>query len=391
MYKVLWFDDEHDRLEYLREEAALKDIELLGYANAEEGLVALEGQIDIIDAVIVDGIFHLRRGSEGMATTNEAFEEVAKRLHQVADRRSIPCFILSGQISFTQDDQRFAELLNNPKIYDKTSDEDRQELWDQIINQAQTRVLTQIRIEHPDLFSVCTSRYIGEGHADIFLDIFKQFKEPYPDFKYSFYFFDLRKIVEGLFRTLARYGILHEKCVVDNKVNIALSSHFLAGNPVHHLQVKRSEPAFTDEIANSVWTILHETNKEIHQDRSSVADRKSISSYQLYAATFELVTVLLWAKEFIDQNEDFETNKSYWIDLSETGSDEWLNVELIEINKLGWGMLQRDDGNSTIDMPPSMIRENRLKLNHKFKITTKLADNGKIHVKDVRMTHPQRW
>jgi hypothetical protein len=386
MFKVLWFDDEHDKLEYLHEEAKLQDIELIGFDNAEDGLKVLENQFKLIDAVIIDGIFHLRANTVGKATTNEAFEEVVKRLYQLSDRKIIPYFILSGQITFIQNEQRLSGLLKNPKIFDKTSDEDRQALWADIIKQANSRIYTQIRTEHPELFTFCSEKYIGEGYADIFLSILKQIKEPYQELNYSYHFPELRKVIEGLFRIFARLGILHEKCVDNGKVNLLLSSHFLAGNPVNHLDIKRSEPAFSATIADSVKRIIHFTNAEVHQDKSILNENQLISKYQLYALTFELISVLTWAKEFIDQNQDIKKNKSYWSDTRQIETDDWITVKLIEINDHGWGELERDEGADNLYMPPSMISKNKLSIHQSFQIKTKIVENGKTHIEEIK-TH----
>jgi len=385
MFKVLWFDDEYKTLEYLHEEAYLNDIILEGYDNAEEGLIFLDKNIELIDAVIIDGIFHLKAGTEGMATKNDAFETVVKRLFQLSDRKSIPCFILSGQLSFSNTSQPFSSLLNNPKIFDKTSTTDRMELWAEIKKQANERIFTQIRTEYPEVFSIFTDKYIGEGYAGLFIAILRQLKEPNSSFNYSFYFSELRKVIEGLFRAFAKYGIVHEACLKNDKVNLAGSSHFLGGNPVHHLNIKRLEPVFPIDIADSVKRIIDLTNSEIHQDRSSTRDNESIIRYQLYSSTFELITVLLWSKDYIDNNQDIERNKSYWCEFKPEEADDWIDVELIEINDKGWGTLKRDDREETINMPPSIIKTNKLKLNQTLQIKTKPNENGKIHVKDLRI------
>ena len=41
-YKVLWFDDEHEKFSSIKDEALLDSVQLVGYSNSEEGTPELK-------------------------------------------------------------------------------------------------------------------------------------------------------------------------------------------------------------------------------------------------------------------------------------------------------------------------------------------------------------
>ena len=131
-YNVLWFDDEYQTLDIFNEKAMLADINLVGYSNAEEGLVELRNNLHKYDAVIVDGIFYQTSNQENTIVTQNAMAAVATELKTLEGQKKLPWFILSGQPSFTRDKNPFADFFKDNKVYDKLSDNDLEHLWKEI-------------------------------------------------------------------------------------------------------------------------------------------------------------------------------------------------------------------------------------------------------------------
>ena len=64
-YKVIWFDDEHDKFQPYKDEAILNNVQLIGYSNSAEGIPELKENHKDYDAVILDGLFFKVEGHPG--------------------------------------------------------------------------------------------------------------------------------------------------------------------------------------------------------------------------------------------------------------------------------------------------------------------------------------
>ena len=53
-YKVLWFDDEHEKFSSIKDEALLENVQLIGFSNSEEGCPELRANYMYYDAIILD-------------------------------------------------------------------------------------------------------------------------------------------------------------------------------------------------------------------------------------------------------------------------------------------------------------------------------------------------
>ena len=118
-YQAIWMDDEFKELNIIKEKASLAGIQLIGFDNAEEGIGELKKNMNQYDAAVVDGNFRLFPNQQG-GVNDQAFGHVAKELF--AADRSFPWFILSGQMNFTKESNKFAAVFKDGKVYDKNND-----------------------------------------------------------------------------------------------------------------------------------------------------------------------------------------------------------------------------------------------------------------------------
>lgn len=96
-YKVIWFDDQHEEFQPIKDEALLEDVQLIGYSNAKEGIPELKQNYNEYDAVILDGLFFKTEEHSGTDVDQTAFGEVAKVLSELkAQNKILPWFIFSG-------------------------------------------------------------------------------------------------------------------------------------------------------------------------------------------------------------------------------------------------------------------------------------------------------
>lgn len=323
-YSVLWFDDEHHRLESVKEEALRNSIRLLGYTNAEDGIKELERNLFSYDAIIVDGNFYSSSRSSGDAVDDKALVSVARFLDSVRDKKDMPWFIFSGQANFTKQKNPFADVFKDNEVYDKNKDEDSLRLWADIKTAADKQKETQIRHKYVKVFDVCTETYIGSEATKHIMPILSNIEEPGAGFEEEAYFNGLRKVIELIFRACNRYGFLHDKCISNDIVNLSWSSIFMSGKEVSLPSgeiISSAKPHFPVIISNAVKSILEITSVASHTEgenkdngKSNLKDyRKWVNSpYLLYSLTFQLMDVLLWFKNYTDENNNVEANKANW-------------------------------------------------------------------------------
>lgn len=176
MYKVIWFDDEHETLEEIIENSLLADIELIGYSNAEEGLSVLLDDPLRFDAVLLDGMF-LKSENQQTELKDDAFGEVAKALSNLkAQGVVLPWFIYSGQPNFVKDKNKLVDLFKeeafaNGKVFDKSEDKDFVELCNKIKEAADAQPHTQVRLQNIESFEVFELGIIDKQYEQLLLEI----------------------------------------------------------------------------------------------------------------------------------------------------------------------------------------------------------------------------
>lgn len=387
-YKVLWFDDNHETLESIKDDAKLNDIILIGFTNAEEGLKELELNLMLYDAVIVDGLFYKTSKQTGDTVDDSALLNVARFLDKVEDKKKIPWFILSGQASFLSEINRIAQGFKDNKVYSKNFDDDFEQLWNDIKKAADEQEDTQIRHEYQQAFDVCTPDYIGIESQKHLLQILSSIKNPNKVFNDELYFTQIRIIIESMFRTANKVGLLHNACLANGKVNLTESSLFLAGLETKYLKVKCAINHFPKLIADAVQSILfitgaasHTIDPDMKNNINLIDYRKVINTpYLLYSLTFQLMDVLVWFKEYVDSHSNINENKTHWIELK----NEWIEGIVSRIADNGWGTFQPNSELLPISIPPQMVSDNNLNEKDEIKVKTKPTNTGtKLHVIEI--------
>ena len=392
--KVLWVDDKYETLEGIYESAEDCGIELIGFKSAEEALLELE-KPENYDAVVLDGLFYLNIVDQGTPTKQTAFIKVASKLKVLKEKGIIlPWFILSGQISFTLDENSSVEGLAdldyaNGKVFEKNKEEE--DLWIELKKAVEQIPLYKLKQEYRQAFEVCTEKYIGVDAQKQLLNILSNIRNPNNEFDDELYFTQIRIILEYMFRSANKFGLLHNACIKKNgNVNLTESSLFLAGKETLHLNVRCGISHFPKLIADSVQSVLlitgaasHTTDPEIKNNIDLLTYRKIIRTpYLLYSLTFQLMDVLVWFKEYVDLNPNIEDNKKSWINIEPIiHNGDWITGTIINITEKGWGSFKPDSNYTTIGIPPKIMVDNSLKEKDRVKVTTKKDETGtKTHI-----------
>ena len=309
-YKVLWFDDEFDSLDIIKEKGKLKGIQLNGFKNAKEGIEELMNRIEDYDAVIVDGKFYEKPGQTGDALGDHALFNVGVALESLQDRKKIPWFILSGQISFTKEKNRYAEGFKNNKVYDKTIESDIEELWKDIKSEADQQVETQIRHKYHRVFEVCSEKYIGEETGRKLFNAITIIESDSDTLNTEDFFNSVRKVIEKLFIGFNRIGVLPEE-IINKSGWLNNSSKFLCNtHPLYKLNKEVLHPTISFSLKNIMQIIQDASHTEGTLTLRIDEHVSSLSTPYLYKSiVLQLLDILLWFKAFSDTHPDRESNR----------------------------------------------------------------------------------
>lgn len=309
-YRVLWFDDEHETLEIIKESAIVNGVILVPFGNEEDGIRELDRGLHLYDAVIVDGRFYKKAGQSGDALDDNAWVSVARYFDKWSDKKVMPWFILSGQVSITKGKNTLVEIYKDNRVYDKLVEEDIKLLWEDIKQAADKQSDTQLRHKYSQVFDVCTDKYIGTETAKSLLYLLKIIESENVDLETEEKINTIRKVIERVFTAFSRIGVLPSD-VLKGKGGMNNSSKFLCNElPSYTHQMEILPRAIAFLLKN--LTQVTQDGSHSEGDLSLKADqfiKSQPTGYFFKSVVFQLLEVLVWLKTYFDNNQDLEKNK----------------------------------------------------------------------------------
>ena len=302
IYKVIWFDDEHQKFQPIKDEAFLEDVQLIGYSSANEGIPELRSNYKDYDAVVLDGLFFKNSDHHGTDIDDSAFGEVAKVLNELkAQKRILPWFIYSGQKSFVKDKNSFVELFKdnsfaNGKVFDKNKDEDFKELLSEIKKAADSNPERIIKINNPEIFSIFEEGILTD---EVEIQLISLFKKPFYNDRAELkaILTNIRSIQESIFLKLEGIGVLQNGLTFNQK-----NAH-LSGNKSHASRwIATSTEYQTSEIENLQKWIYLTCGTYIHHLDQAHYTGAVISNYAIQSMFSGLLELLLWFKKKYKDN-----------------------------------------------------------------------------------------
>lgn len=385
IYKVLWLDDKHEESENVKEEAYQQGIELIGITNSTEGIKELQDHLQHYDALVVDGLFYETPFDTGDALNQDALYKVARYLDSISSVKTIPWFILSGQDSFTKEENLVVKMYKNNKVYDKNNDDDYVKLWSDIKFEADNQRHTQIRHKYKQVFDLCTEEFIGEKSAKRLLNLLKGVEYDELSDRVEDNFTPIRKVIEKLYSAFHRAKFLPQEVIYgDGSINRC--SIFLAGGHKEY----ECAPVLHPTVAFMLKNVL-----DVIQDGSHDRDHLRLgidqyvteirTPYLFKSAVFQLLDILIWSKEFLDQNRDLEKNDLTW-KAKEPASDQmWIEGKIIKVLN-GYGTFLPSTGGPTLSIIPPKMNKLQLRENQVVYVTTRFDDSSAKHlICDIRI------
>lgn len=302
-YKVLWFDDEHEKFQPLKDEAILENIQLIGTTNSEDGGVELRQNFRDYDAILLDGLFFKKNDQKGTDLNQTAFGEIAKILTELKSNGNlIPWFIYSGQPSFVKDSNEIVEIFKDNafaegKVFDKNKDVDFVDLLQEIKKAADINPVRQIKVAHPEIFSIFDSGLLLEETERELIQVFLELdKNENIDFKALLT--KIRSIQEKIFIKLENIGVL------PNGLSFNRQNVHLSGNKSHASNYQPTSIEYQTAEVETLQKWIHNTcGTYIHVLEEQHYGGYMISKYAVKSIFFGLLELLIWFKETYQKNK----------------------------------------------------------------------------------------
>jgi len=301
-YNVIWFDDEHHKLEIIKEQALLHNIKLIGYSNAAEGIYEIKNNYNDYDAVILDGLFFINPEHSGTDLDQTAFGEVAKVLNELkAKNKILPWFVFSGQKSFVKNKNVLLDVMKDEsfakgKVFDKNIDDDFLELLTEIKKEADKNPERIIKLKNPEIFSIFEEGILGDDVESQLISLFKNHHyENRAELKSILA--NIRSIQESVFLKLENISVLPTGLTFNQK-----NSHLSGNKSFASKWIATTSEYQNTEIETLQKWIYITCGNYIHHLEQAHYTGEVISNYAVQSMFSGLLEVLLWFKKTYKEN-----------------------------------------------------------------------------------------
>lgn len=293
MYKIIWCDDQHEKMNGFKLQARQEGIELICFKSSQ-GIEELERNYQIYDGVLLDAKFFQ---NENDAAGTESIKALAKAKDLVLKLPKVfKPFVLTGQSKLFNDDT-FNSLF--PNYYRKGIEEDIIQLFNDLKREADKQIDSQIKHDHKNVFEVFTNGYLPNDVAGQVLSLIKC---PLPKTKSDFIgmLTNIRNIQESCFVNLEKIGL-----VADSNAPISSIIWYLSGS---HTKDKQGNYKPTTHIyQNGAIENLHKwiyftCGSYIHYLKDENYNKYMISNYAIESLRNGILELLLWYKQIYKEN-----------------------------------------------------------------------------------------
>ncbi|MBT1699631.1 hypothetical protein KK083_22220 [Fulvivirgaceae bacterium PWU4] len=294
LYKVIWCDDQHEKMKGFKMQAKEEGIELVCFKSSE-GIKELKANFLIYDGVLLDAKFFETEndatGTESLKALSNAKEEILK-LPKV-----FKPFVLTGQAKLYNDDT-FNLLF--PNYYRKGIEGDIIQLFADIKREADKQVETQIKHDHESVFQLFASGYLPD---EVMGQLVQLLKTPIPRtrFELKSFLVNIRSIHESCLHGLAEIGVIPNldapkgdifRHLSGNKVKDSASSQY----------VSTTEEFQNDAIENLQKWLYYTCGKYLHVLKDENYNGYVISGYAVESLRSGILELLLWFKQVYKEN-----------------------------------------------------------------------------------------
>lgn len=376
-FKVLWIDDDcHTTGKDFIGHAEQDDVDVIAFESHEEGMLYLEQNIDEVHAVILDAKVKLKKndtvtGIDGLKASRDRLIELNNKLY-------LPFFIFTGQPDY-QSNEIFRQSFG--EFYVKGEDDDR--IIRDLINRIEQKENYILQKKYQDVLSTCTDNFLGKENYSRLFELIKDIEQSDKISGGEDKLTTIRKTVEALFSALGKYEIIPSQ-MIGERGWINGSSHFLSDSHNDYILHTEIVPALVSFNIRKLLDVIQDGSHAYGDLKYRVDSymKDSQSDYFFRSTVYLMFDLLLWFKEFMENNIDKEANKARW--KSKVSNGNWITGKVTRIADDGWGTFQPDYTDATVGIPPKMVTKYCLTETDSIKIITEPSPDGKkTHIKEI--------
>jgi hypothetical protein len=305
MYRVLWIDDQPDKLPYVIQEAKeLYDIELINCRFKNEGIKELEKPKPQYDAVVLDA-FLVNKTDEIPAKKH--LIDILNRLHQLKGMNiHIPYLVFSANAGTLMADQTFVELTSGVPVFQKTVDETPQ-MFLKLIEMIKNRPEEELKFYYGPALELCTSKYIGERYNDYLKTLLRHLEDKTQIIDTKEFRDNLRFIIEGITEKFRNIGIIPEG-TNEKERGLNWECNILIGRAVGYTSNTEIMPPAISHILKNILDISQDTmhdkpglTLQVNAYLKEQGTRHMICGSVLY-----LVEVMQFCKKIFDEYSNYQ-------------------------------------------------------------------------------------
>lgn len=328
-YKVLWIDDEYQKMDLFIELCIAKhNIELVPFKTRREGMEELEEHINEYDAVILDAKAYDE--SENEVPDLDALRNARDKINQLSSKKYLPMFIFTGQPDLLSD-KTFKSSFGI--YYEKQTDNDR--LIKDLKQAIQDAPRRQIINRHSRVFKALDKLGFDVTVKEQVLDLLQlaYCQEGTSVARHKLYYNSLRQLVEHIFRSFNRIGLIPDEFLVNGKINLNQSSLYISGKNPIHIGLRygnvgdRIVPRY---IENIIRLVLDIGNAHSHTMDLEVMDENQLddffhqinSNYLIPSLTMQVCEVIIWCSDYVKRHPDKEINLSHCTRIEDNQANE---------------------------------------------------------------------
>ena len=371
-YSIIWIDDEWQKIADFIADAEQEKIDITPFSSHEEGIAELLKKPHLYDAVILDAKVKKKKDDE--ATGLEGLIASIKKLESIKGISYIPYFIYTGEPDYANS-QIFRETYGD--YYIKPQDKER--LFSDIKKSLLEKKETRLKERFDYAFEAISSKYLPNDYSNELMQLLLTLDQSNLVDSRK-YFSHVRLLTEAVFKSAYEYGLVHELCAEKGKINLFEASNFLAGKPVYRKKVQCKKAHFPGIMAEYVKNILNFCGAANHTDNEENFNIARFSEYEeqvksnnlLNSIIFQLLDLLKWYKDYLQDNRCLNKNKELWQSLDEDVNnprEKWIEGEVSQIAGNGYANFLYENRTKWLLIPPKIVFKNNLIEGDKVEIT----------------------
>lgn len=320
IYNILWVDDEYEKLGATIRSAKDFGLKLIPFKSFEAGVAELEKNLTYFDGILLDAKFFEKENDVAGSEDTDYVHRAKERILQLPKKFDI--HILTGQAEAFED-KTFNKVFT--KVFRKGVSDDEDALFNSLRNASEKQEDFQIRHEYQRVFEIGQDKYLGKKVLELLLNLIKQVKSK-SDFEVTKdNLLSLRKIIENLVDKLFQLNLIPEeihKSGLNSSVKFLCNNKSNFGYTVTKEYMHPSMAYFFDNLVFMVQDSQHDKIGLKFYVDEYISQVKS--PYLFKSLAFQMLDILIWLKQFIDEHPNPEDNQRLWtrIEISKVEGNE---------------------------------------------------------------------